>query len=107
MPINLQRKMEAFDNQAKQREIVYAFVGMMKKRAAMHAGQAEERGRARTAEPPSTQGKVSNIVTQIEKAGMKSVREMSPKLRRAKIPDGAFMSRQRTETGVVKRYRAP
>ena len=94
-------------NTMQPRDMVYRFAAAMKKRAAMHATEAEQGERAKTADPPATGGQVQQAITAIEKAGMTPARELSPRLRKKKvqIPPGAFMSRQRVDGGVVKRYR--
>ena len=102
--------MERYDrmaNNMQARDLVYKFAAAMKKRAAMHATEAEQSERARTADPPATGGQVQQEVAKIEQAGMTPARELSPRLRKKKvqIPPGAFMSRQRVEGGMVKRYR--
>ena len=101
--------MERYDrmaNNQQARDLVYKFAAAMKKRAAMHATEAEQsEARARTADPPATG--TQQAVTAIERAGMTPARELSPRVRKKKgeIPPGAFMSRQRVEGGMIKRYR--
>ena len=80
---------------------------MQRKKAAMHALEAEQKERARTADPPA-RGQVQQAVQKIEASGMKPAREMSPRLRKkVSIPPDAFMSRQRVgvEGGMIRRYR--
>ena len=101
-------RLEQIENRQQARDLVYRFVGAMRQRAAMHATEAEQKARARTADPPATGGQVQQAVQKIEASGMKPAREMSPRLRKkVSISPDAFMSRQRVgvEGGMIRRYR--
>ena len=111
MPENYMRKvdrLQQIENHAHAADLVHRFVGAMRKRAAIHATEAEQKNRARTADPPATGGPVQQAVAKIAASGTKPAREMSPRIRKKiSIPPDAFMSRQRVgaDGGMIQRYR--
>ena len=70
-------------------------------RARLEAQQAEQRARSAVLKKPS----VAEAIQAIERSGGRPADELSPRVRKQSVPIGAFMSRQKTMGGEVRRYK--
>ena len=116
MPERLERKVAAWDrksqNAAHTRELVYAFAGAYQQlqRAKKDAEIHEQKTRRAQTADPVVKGNVSQLVAQIEAGASKPGAELEvrPKKKPPLPPDGAFMSRQKTGPGTMRKiYRGP
>ena len=78
------------------------------KALAVHRARVDAKHAARKVKVTPAASSVAQAAEQIERAGMRPGAELSPRLRKnISLPPGAFMSRQKTTGGEVRRYKPP
>ena len=103
MPEKLRRKFEKQTQRAQRQGQLRLELGKFAEqyRARLEAQQAEQRARSVVLQKPS----VTEAIQALEKSGNRPVDELSPKVRKKSVPIGAFMSRQKTLGGEVRRFK--
>ena len=103
MPEKLRRKFEKQTQRAQRQGQLRLELGKFTEqhRARLAAQEAEQRARSVVLRKPT----VTEAIQAIERSGGRPADELSPKVRKKSVPIGAFMSRQKTLGGEVRRYK--
>ena len=106
LPEARRRQLESDFNRLKTAGHVRHYLG---KALAVHRARVDAKHAARKVKvTPAASSSVAQAAEQIERAGMRPGAELSPRLRKnISLPPGAFMSRQKTTGGEVRRYKPP
>ena len=105
MPERLRRKFEKQTQRAQRQGQLRLQLGKFaeQQRARLAAQEAEQRGRGVVL--PLQRSSVAEAIEALERSGNRPVDELSPKVRKKSVSIGAFMSRQKTTGGEVRRYK--
>ena len=105
MPEKLRRKFAKQMQRAQRQGQLRLQLGKFaeQQRARLAAQEAEQRGRSVVL--PLQQSSVAEAIEALERSGNRPVDELSPKVRKKPVSIGAFMSRQKTTGGEVRRYK--
>ena len=103
MPERLRRKFEKQTQRAQRQGQLRLELSKFTEqhRARLASQEAEQRARSVVLRKPS----VAEAIQALERSGNRPVDELSPKVRKKSVPIGAFMSRQKTLGGEVRRYK--
>ena len=105
MPEKLRRKFAKQMQRAQRQGQLRLQLGKFaeQQRARLAAQEAEQRGRGVVL--PLQRSSVAEAIEALERSGNRPVDELSPKVRKKSVSIGAFMSRQKTTGGEVRRYK--